>query len=377
MTAGRSRLRLESRVPDGPAVFRFETADGVVSPEAFRTPELLLAEYLWEESPGRLLCPEANYGVVGTLLAPRADAVAMTESSARAARLCRRNARHNGVAVDVSVAADLSTLSNRFDAVAYAPKPYTPLAIGSQHLANALDVCRPGGRLYLAASKRTGLARYDRVLTECCGDVERVAAEGGWHLLRATRPDRVAPPEYASPRRLRPTVNGVDLSLVSIPGVFAASGLDDGTRLLLEAVGPTLPDDGRILDLCCGYGAIGTYAATVTEADVWLSDDCRFATRCAERSLRATGVDGTVVTADCLHGVADRTFDVVCCNPPTHVADATLSRLFAGVADVLAPGGRFSLVHHRALDLGAHLAPFSRVETRRTGPEHVVLTAFP
>ena len=87
------RLSLESNVPEGPGTYRFETADGVASKRSFRTAELLLLEGLWEVDLGRLLCVEANYGVVGTVLSVRADAVHTTESSARAARLCERNAR--------------------------------------------------------------------------------------------------------------------------------------------------------------------------------------------------------------------------------------------------------------------------------------------
>ena len=377
VTAEGHRLRLDSRVSEGPDRFDFETADGVVSAAEFRPPELLLADHLWEEPLGRVLCPQANYGVVGTLLAARADAVTMTEASARAAHLCRANAVTNGVENDVSVSLTVGpgSLDGRFETVAYAPKPYTPLDVGAQHVANALEVLHPGGVISLAASKRTGLARYEAALEECCGDVERLATTDGWHLLRATRPESVAPPAYVTYRILRPTIGGVDLTLVSVPGVFAATGLDDGTRLLLESIGSTLPDDGRVLDLCCGYGAIGVFAAKATDADVWLSDDCRFATRCAERGLVKTGVDGVVVTADCLQGVSDQQFDVVCCNPPTHAGDGILWTLFSGVADVLAPGGRFAFVHHRALDLCEFLDPFANVERVATGAEHVVMEA--
>lgn len=375
MTAATRTLHLESNAADDRDVYRFETADGVVSPNAFRTPELLLAEHLREVPPGRVLCPEGNYGVVGTLLAGHADGVRTTESSARAARLCRHNARRNGAEVDVSVTADLSTLPGRFDVVAYAPKPYTPLAIGSQHVANALARLRPDGNVFLAVSKRTGLTRYEQVLAECCGNVERIAAEGGWHLLRAERLDHVDLPLYVTPRTLQPTVAGMDLELITVPGVFAASKLDDGTRLLIETVGRSLPEEGRILDLCCGYGSIGVYAASVTDAVVWLSDDCRFATRCAEGSLDRTDVEGTVVTADGLRGVSELTFDAVVCNPPTHTSDAILSTLLSGVADVLAQDGQFWFVHHRALDFREHVEPFGHVERLRTGREHVVFEA--
>lgn len=365
-------LRLGSNVAEGPGTYRFETADGVASGRSFRPAELLLLEGLWEVDLGRLLCVEANYGVVGTVLAARAATARMTESSARAARLCGRNARENAADATVDLVADLSSLDRRFDAVAYAPKPYTAIDVGKQRLVDALSLLRPGGHLYLSASERTGLARFEDCLREVGATPERIGTHDGYRLLETTRPGAVDPPSYVSPRRIRPTVDGTELSLRSVPGLFSATGLDRGTRLLLESVAPG--EDERVLDLCCGYGAVGAYAGRFAD-EVWLSDDDRVATRCAECSLRASGVDGTVVTADCLEGVAGRTFDRVLCNPPTHAGEGVLAELLSGTYDVLGPDGRLDLVHHRGLDLRGHLDRFGRVEVRRTGPEHVVLGA--
>lgn len=375
--SGRSNeLHLESRVESGPDVYRFRTVDGVVSPGVFRTAELALAEACWERVSGRVLCPEANYGVVGTILGDRAESVTMTESSARAARLCRHNAAENGVGASVTVTADLTTISDRFETVVYAPKPYTPLAIASRHIATALEVLEPGGQLFVSASKRNGLNRYETVLEEYCSVVECIDRTEDIQVLRAVRPADCHSDRHVTPDVLRPTVDGVNLEVVTLPGTFAASELDRGTRVLIESAGRSLPEDGRILDLCCGCGPIGAYAAATTDGDVWLSDDCRFATRCAERTLERTGVDGTVVTADCLRGVAGRTFDAVVCNPPTHAGTGVLSTLFADVADVVASDGHFWFVHHRSLDLSAHTRRFDRVERVATGDEHVVFRAI-
>lgn len=365
-------LRLESRVGTGPDVYRFRTADGVVSPDTFRTAELALAEACWERLRGQLLCPAANYGVVGTLLAGRAESVTMTESSARAARLCRQNAAANDVDATVALTRDSTSLAGRFGTAAYAPKPYAPLEIGSQYVADALTVLEPGGQLFLAAAKRTGLNRYEAVLADYCDDVERVDRTDGVRVLRAVRPETLSTDRHATPRVLTPTVDGVDLEVTTLPGTFAASELDNGTRLLIETAGPELPVDGRILDLCCGCGPIGAYAAAATNSEVWLTDDSRYATWCAERTLERTGVDGAVVTADCLRGVADRTFDAVVCNPPTHAGASVLSALFDGAAAVLEPDGEFWFVHHRTLDLESHAGRFDRVERVATAREHVV-----
>ncbi len=366
-------LTLESRVASARPIYRFYTADGIHSKDSFRNAELLLVESLWETDLGRLLTPEANYGVVGTVLADCASSVHMTESSARAAQLCERNTAENHVGASTSLVADLSTLDGTFDTVAYAPKPYTPLSVGKQRIAHALSVLRPGGSIYLAASKQTGLTRYEECLREITTTVEQLSEYNDYYLLKATRPPLLDLPTYISPQEIHPEIHGTELSLITIPGLFSASKLDDGTRLLLEAA--AIEDGERVLDLCCGYGAIGAYAGRVADCEVWLSDDDRVAALCAECSLRASRVDGTVVTADCAEGVTDQTFDSVLCNPPTHAGAGVLSELFAGAYDVLATGGELTVVHHRALELQPHLSPFDTVERRRTGAEHVVLSA--
>lgn len=368
-------VALESHVDDARPVYRFDTADGVCSKRSFRTAELLLVKSLWDADVDTLLVVEANYGVVGTVLGDTAASVRMTESSDRARQLCERNADRNGVDARTTLVADLASLdgSDEYDTIAYAPKPYTPVPVATQYLADSLSLLGPDGRLYLAASTRTGLTRYEACLRDLAGSVDRVAERDGDSLLRATRPRSYEPPSYLSFRTIQPEIDGTTLSLLTVPGLFSASTLDDGTRLLLETA--TVDDGDRVLDVCCGYGPIGTYAGRVADCEVWLSDDDRLATRCAERSLRASGVDGTVVTADCGEGVAGRTFDRVLCNPPTHAGGDVLSELFDSVHGVLAPGGDFTMVHHHELELRQHLARFDRVEPLRTGDEHVVLRA--
>ncbi|MFC3476692.1 methyltransferase [Halobacterium litoreum] len=379
MTRSGEELALEARVDDAPPEYRFRTADGVCSKDAFRPAELLLADALWEDASDRLLVLEGNYGVVPTVLAGAAGRVAVTESSARAANLCERNAASNDADVDVSLVADPASVGGEFDAVAYAPKPYTPLDVAAQRIANAAELLAPGGRVYVAAADDAGASRYESYLGEVLGDASEVLAHDRCRVLRATRSEApgagsAEAPTYVEARALAPTVDGVDLELVSVPGLFAASALDHGTRLLAETV--AVADGDRVLDLCCGYGALGAYAAASADCEVWLTDDDRVATACAECSLDATGVEGTVVTADGANGVRGRTFDTILSNPPTHAGDGVLRELFAGARDVLAADGELWAVHHRDLDLRRHLSAFETIEEREAGEEHVVLRVF-
>lgn len=408
MTESVDGLELAARTDAGPDRYEFATADGLCSPDEVRTAELLLAEALWERSPGELLVAEANYGVVGTLLAGIATSVTMTESSARAARFCRENAGRNGTEATVSLVATPEELSGTsddhaarsapFDVLAYAPKPYTPLAVGRQRIVDSLAVLAPGARCYVAAEPTTGLARYRETLEAHCETVEAVAERDGATVLEGKKSpdadslhDVTATPSYVEPRIHRTSVDGTELELVTVPGLFAAGSLDHGTRLLLETV--DVPDGARVLDVCCGYGPIGAYAAASADCSVVLSDDDRVATRCAACSLERSGLEGfersgiegsdrvgaeaTAVTGDCTRAVSGRTFDLVLSNPPTHAGSGVLSELFGGIRDVLAADGECLFVRHEALDLSGHLRGFGSVETVTTGEEHVVRRAVP
>lgn len=361
-----TRLALEARVGDSTTEYAFETEDGVHSTDELRPAELALLDALWDRSADALLCVEANYGVVPTVLAD-AHAVTATESSARAVRLCERNARANGVRFDVEPC--LSQVDGSFGAAAYAPKPYTPLAVAKHRLVDALSRLEPDGALVVAGTRESGIERYADFLDSETERVERREI-GGVTVIEATGPSAYESTDVLEQHRFTATVDGTTLSLVSTPGVFAAGALDHGTRLLLESVSL---DGGRVLDLCCGYGAIGTYAAKAADCDVVLTDDDAVSVGCARRSLSETDVDARVVHADATRGVSGP-FDRVLCNPPTHAGRGVLRDLFAGARDVLAPDGTLTVVHHRALDLAL---PGFDAETVAVGEEHVVRSDTP
>lgn len=370
-------LVLDAQVEAGPDRFRFRTAQGVHSHDAFRTGDLLALESLWDRDLGRLLAVEPGYGVTGVVLGAAANSVTMAGSSARAAALCEDNAARNGVDAAVELVADLGAVTTcpdgGFDTAVYVPKPYVPLELAQQRILEMLASLRPGGSVFVAATTQTGLTRFESCLDRHARTSETVAGRGEWALVRGTRPRQFDPPSLVERRRVTATVAGTSLALVTAPGLFAAGGLDDGTRLLCETVDASAAE--RVLDLCCGYGPVGTYAALTGGCEVWLTDDDRRATACAEETLSANGVTGTVRTADSVTAVADQSFDLVLSNPPTHAGENVLRDLFGGARSVLRPGGRLSLVHHRSLDLSCHLDAFRTTERVAAGAEHVVLNA--
>jgi 16S rRNA (guanine1207-N2)-methyltransferase len=173
------------------------------------------------------------------------------------------------------------------------------------------------------------------------------------------------------------TVRGFELRLQTQAGVFAHRGLDGGTKLLIEAmrVSPT----ARVLDLGCGYGAIGIVAAKLaTRGHVTLVDSDIRATRLAQRNLELNGVENAeVVLGDGIRDLPPKSrFDVVVSNPPTHSGREVLDEMVAGAYKVLRPRGQLYLVINRLLSLRREVeAVFGNAEAVERSKGFVVLRA--
>ena len=89
---------------------------------------------------------------------------------------------------------------------------------------------------------------------------------------------------------------GNELAFTTDAGVFSRDGLDRGTEALLDAL-PELA--GRVLDLGCGWGAVGVALAKRYPAlEVVMTDINQRAVALARRNLRENGVAATVVHGD-------------------------------------------------------------------------------
>jgi 16S rRNA G1207 methylase RsmC len=371
-------LALESRVAAGPDRYAFRTADGVASKEDFRDEELALLGAVVPDHDDDVLVVDANYGVVGCILAHVAPGgrTVLAETSARAARLCEGNCERNGADAEVVLVADPRDVDGGFDVATCAPRPYDPVPVVGERLARTLATLRPGGELFVAAGKNDGARRYREVLEELA-DVERVAKQGTVRVYRATRPAEFEPHEYVEESEVTATVRGVERTFTTRPGLFSAGHLDGGTRLLLEEL-PVAEGD-RLLDLACGYGPVGCFAAGFADCAVTMTDDDAVAAAYARRNAADNGVDAAVHAADGVEAVRGERFDLVASNPPTHAGDGVIDAVFRGARDVLADDGRFALVYNDVLAYEDRLADlFHEVEVVRAAEDfHVTVCRRP
>jgi 16S rRNA (guanine1207-N2)-methyltransferase len=156
-------------------------------------------------------------------------------------------------------------------------------------------------------------------------------------------------PEVASrPLTLRLDLPDVSFALRSDRGVFSATRIDPGTKLLLiEAPAP--PPDGDLLDLGCGYGAIAlTLAARAPSATVWAVDVNERALALTRANAEHAGLANVraVTPEDVPAGVR---FAAVWSNPPVRIGKPALHDLLDGWLARLRPDGRALLVVQKHL----------------------------
>ena len=73
-------------------------------------------------------------------------------------------------------------------------------------------------------------------------------------------------------RAIQVELAGVRADFCTDAGVFSRDGLDFGSRLLIETVYPLL--HGRVLDMGCGWGAIGSGRCSAPWQRFWRCCSC-------------------------------------------------------------------------------------------------------
>ncbi len=127
------------------------------------------------------------------------------------------------------------------------------------------------------------------------------------------------------------------LSLVSKPGVPGHGGLDPATGLLLDHL--EISDGDAVLDLHCGAGLLGSFAATEGAARVEMYDRNLLAVEAARRTIASNDARGATVHFGVAPGSGiEASFDVATIRLPIGRLP-TLHQIWAAFRH-LRPGGR-------------------------------------
>ncbi|HEX7169033.1 MAG TPA: methyltransferase [Acidimicrobiales bacterium] len=142
----------------------------------------------------------------------------------------------------------------------------------------------------------------------------------------------------------------VTADLVTDRGVFSATGIDAGTKLLLTEASVVPQGAVDVLDLGCGYGPVAVALALRSpEATVWAVDVNERALELTAENASRAGVADRVrccVPEDVPDGVR---FEGVWSNPPIRIGKDALHELLLRWLPRLSPDGAGWLVVHRHL----------------------------
>lgn len=210
-------------------------------------------------------------------------------------------------------------------------------------LALAAYALKPGGFLYLVGAKDRGVQTVARHMQEQFGNGETLEIHKGSRVVRSQQP-------------ATPLLTSIPSSADLLHSVFAQGKLDEGTRLLLEALQVRATDNA--LDIGCGVGHLGFHIAHLApRGSVTMVDASLAAVAMAQQTIVQSQLQNAnnirILPSDGVQAVATQRFDLVVTNPPFHIGGIQTTEIaeqfIRGAAQVLRPGGRFYLVANRFL----------------------------
>jgi 16S rRNA (guanine1207-N2)-methyltransferase len=225
---------------------------------------------------------------------------------------------------------------------------------------------KPGGRLYVVGAKDRGVLSIAKRMQSLFGNLETLVISKGQRVvcshkqnnsldLHSQKAQNVVAPLVGAMPQMTPA-NGANLANPIpdlLPTTFAEGKLDEGTRLLVEALEVHATDIA--LDIGCGTGYIGMHIAHVaSKGHVTMVDASLVAVDAARHRIEQSGMTNVqVLASNGTEAVKEQRFDLIATNPPFHLGGIQTTeigeRFIREAAQVLRPRGLFYLVANRFL----------------------------
>lgn len=148
----------------------------------------------------------------------------------------------------------------------------------------------------------------------------------------------------SSPRSIEYDIFNNHFSLKTDLGVFSKNGIDEGTYAFLKVLIP-LRLKGRILDVGCGYGALGlTLASFIPSSDFVLVDVNDRALNLASENIKRLNLRNVTCLRSDIYQNVEGQFDSIVINPPIRAGKKVIYQMFSGAYDYLVDGGSLFIV---------------------------------
>lgn len=185
----------------------------------------------------------------------------------------------------------------------------------------AMFVLNSRGRLTLIGEKNEGIktfAKYAQSLWENKATIEK---NGTSYLVDISKTESPAndPEQTAYETEQKLSIDG--LIFTTKPGVYGWKKIDQGSKLLVEAIYPELEKLSTqklsCLDLGCGYGYLTLALGNIAFSNRYATDNNVAATSVAKKNFLDHGLTVESSLDDCA-GEFNQSVDIVICNPPFH-----------------------------------------------------------
>ena len=141
--------------------------------------------------------------------------------------------------------------------------------------------------------------------------------------------------------QIRLTRFGHGFTFFSRRGLFSYDKVDANSLIL---VGNMPPIEGKLLDLGCGFGAVGIMLAKINRSVSLTGCDINgIALEMAKKNAAFNGIDAKYLYSNCFDGV-NGLFDAIALNPPIHAGKEVMHRMFSEAKEHLTPNGAYYIV---------------------------------
>ncbi|MDR2749930.1 MAG: methyltransferase, partial [Clostridiales bacterium] len=149
------------------------------------------------------------------------------------------------------------------------------------------------------------------------------------------------------PMETKAIIQGVNLIFRTKPTLFSPTSVDRGTMAMLSRV--SFGEGEKVLDLGCGYGVAGIWAAKlIGQENVFMIDNDDDAIKFAKINAELNGVPGISTTkSDGFRDFNEAGFSLVLSNPPYHSDFSVPKHFIEKGFNRLRLGGRMMMVTHR------------------------------
>jgi 16S rRNA (guanine1207-N2)-methyltransferase len=266
----------------------------------------------------------------------------------------RQELAEANLAAEVVTAPDLWDLPADFQSAVYMPARSGERQLKIDMVEQAYHVLPKGGNFFVWSSYEND-PLFTSLLKKVFGRARLPPHQPGEavdNVLWCTREEDVPRRRHEVTFQVK-IAKGPSCRFLSRPGTFSYGRFDNGARALCEVM-EVEPGD-RVLDLGCGVGTNGVFAAQQTGPTGYIAfvDSNVRAIALTDLNARANGVTNfqTFATAT-VEGPEEDSFDVVLANPP-YYADSSIARMFIERGKkMLTPQGRFFLVTRQPAELG-------------------------